>query len=257
MSSSVDVFGGLAPSHAFPTCYPHKHANPFPSDNGIFRFAPPVWRRLPATANTPPSTPVNLNELVAMFASKLNLKDCSSTVQTRRKTSLTKPWFAATVTIASPAPHPALLRRSCVVLPLSQTTTPPTSAPPIQTSLRSRSPSITPVSPPLSQIASRPKKRSPLPRRTPTVTSYRSTLTPSSPADPIWSPLPAIRPQTPVMTGDMFETFHKYINTKLQPRWNTPGTASTVHDKHCSPFSPYQSPTLLPITNLNYLEVQS
>ena len=178
-----------------------------------------------------------------MFASKLNLEDCSSTVQTRRKTSLTKPWFAATVTIASPAPHPALLRRC--VSPLSQTIAPPTSVPPIQTSLRSRSPSVTPVSLPLSQIASRPKKRTPLPRRTP-ITTSRSTLTSTSPnlKDPMWSPLPAIQAQTPVMTGDMFEAFHKYINT-------------TVHDKQCSPFSPYQSPTLLPITNLNYLQVQA
>ena len=253
MSPLVDVFGCLAPPHAFPTCYPHKYANPFPNDNGIFRFAPPVWRRRPAAANPSPSAPVHLDEVVAMFASKLNLVDCSSAAQTRRKTSFTKPWFAATVTIASPAPHPALLRRSCVS-PLSQTTAPVTSVPPIQTSLRSRSPSITPVSQPSSQ-----KKRAPIPRRTPNnITSSRSTLTSSSPADPICSPLPAIQAQTPVMTGDMFETFHKYINTKLQPRWNIPGSASTVHDKHCSPFSPYQSPTLvLPITNLNYLEVQS
>ena len=257
MSSSVDVFGCQAPPHAFPTCYPHKYANPFPNDNGIFRFAPPVWRRRPAAANPPPSTPVNLDEFVAMFASKLNLEDCLPTVQTRRKTSLTKPWFAATVTIASPAPHPALLRRPCV-LPLSQTIAPPTSVPLIQTSLRSRSPSVTPVSPSLSQIATRPKKRAPLPRRTP-ITSSRSTLTSSSPSlkDPLWSPLPTIQAQTPVMTGDMFEAFHKYVNTKLQPRWDIAGSASTVHDKHCSPFSPYQSPTLLPITNLNYLEVQS
>ena len=192
-----------------------------------------------------------------MFASKLNLEDCSSTVHIRRKTSLSKPWFAATVTIASPAPHPALLRRPCVSH-LSQTIVPPFSVPPIQTSLRSRSPSVTPVSPPLSQIASRPKKRAPLPRRTP-ITSSRSTLTSSSASlkDPIWSPLPVIQAQTPIMTGDMFEAFHKCINTKLQPLWNMPGSASTVPDKHCSPFSPYQSPTLLPITNLNYLEVQS
>ena len=249
-SSSVDVLGCRTPPHAFPTCYPHKCANPFPSDNGIYRFAPPVWRRRPAAANPPPSTPVNLDEFVAMFASKLNLEDCSPTVQTRRKTSLTKPWFAATVTIPSPAPHPALLRRPS----LSQTAVPPTPVPPIQTSLRSRSPSVTPVPPPLSQIASRPKKRAPLPRRTP-ITSSRSRLTSSSPnlKDSIRSPLPAIQSQTPVMTGDMFEAFHKYINTKLQPQWNIPGSAST----QCSRFSPYQSPTLLPITNLNYLEVQS
>ena len=254
-SSSVDVLGCRTPPHAFPTCYPNKCPNPFPNDNGIFRFAPPVWRRRPAAANPPPSTSVNLDEFVAMFASKLNLKDCSPTVQ--RKTSSTKPWFAATVTIASPAPHPALLRRPCVSS-LSQTVVPPTSVPPIQTSLRSRSPSVTPVPPPLSQIASRPKKRAPLPRRTP-ITSSRSRLTSSSPnlKDPIWPPLPAIQSQTPVMTGDMFEAFHKYINTKLQPQWNIPGSASTLHDKQCSPFSPYHSPTLLPITNLNYLEVQS
>ena len=253
-SSSVDVFGCLAPPHAFPTCYPHKYANPFPNDNGIFRFAPPVWRRRPAVANPLPSTPVNLDEFVAMFTSKLKLEDCSSTVQTRRKTSLTRPWFAATVTIASPAPHPALLRRSCV----SQTIAPPTSVPSSQTSSRPRSSSVTSVSPPLSQIASRPKKRAPLPRRTP-ISSSRSTLTSSSSnlKDSIWSPLPAIQAQTPVMADDMFEAFHKYINTKLQPRWNIPGSAGTVHDKQCSPFSPYQSPTLLPITNLNYLQVQA
>jgi hypothetical protein len=55
----------------------------------------------------------------------------------------------------------------------------------------------------------------------------------------------------------MFETFHKYINTKLQPRWNSLGSASTLQNKQGSHFSPYQSPTLLPITNLSYLEVQS
>ena len=83
-----------------------------------------VLRQCPATAK-PPSAPVNLDEFVAMFASKLNLDvlDSSSMVQTRRNISLTKPWFAATVTIASLPPH--------------------------QTSLRSRSPSVTPVAPPL------------------------------------------------------------------------------------------------------------
>ena len=256
-SSSVDVFGCRAPPHAFPTCYPHKYANPFPNDNGKFRFAPPVWRRRPAVANPLPSASVNLDEFVAIFASKLNLEDCSSTVQTRRRTSLTKPWFAATVTIASPAPHPALLRRSCVS-PLSQTIAPPTSVPSSQTSSRSRSSSLTPVSPPLTQITSRPKKRAPLPRRTP-ITSSSSTLASSSPhlKDSIWSPIPAIQAQTPVMADDMFETFHKYINTKLQPGWNIPGASGSVHDKQCSPFSPYQSPTLLPITNLNYLQIQA
>ena len=189
-----------------------------------------------------------------MFASKLNLEDGLSTVQSKRKTSLSKPWFAATVTIASPAPHPALLRRS-PVSPLLQTIAPPASVPSIQTSLRSRSSSVTPVSPPLSQIASIPKKLAPLPRRTPTITSSRSKLTSTySITDPIRSPLPIIQAQTPVVTDDMFEAFHKYINTKLQPRWNNSGSA---HDKQGSHFSPYQSTTLLPITNLNYLEVQS
>jgi hypothetical protein len=253
MTSSVDVFGCLAPPHAFPTRYPHNCADPFPNDNGIFRFAPPVWRRRPAAAaNLPTPAPVNFDEFVAMFASKLNLEGCSSTVQSRRKTSLTKPWFAATVTIASRAPHPALLRRSCVS-PLLQTIAPPTSVPSIQTSLRSRSSSVTPVSPPLSQIASKPQKLAPLPRRTPTISS-RSKTSSSSLTDPIWSPLPVIQAQSLDITDDMFEAFHKYINTNLQPRWNNPGSA---HDKQGSPFSPYQSTTLLPITNLNYLEVQS
>ena len=257
MSPPVDVFGCPPPPHAFPTCYPHNYANPFPNDNGTFRFAPPVWRRRPAAANPPPSAPVNLDEFVAMFASKLNLEDCSPTVQTRRKTSLTKPWFAATVTIASPAPHPALLRRSCVS-PLSQTIAPPISVPPIQTSLRPRSSSVTPTSPPLNHIASRPKKLAPLPRRTPTIKSPRNTLTSSSSrTDPIRSPLPVIQAQSPVIIDNMFETFQKYVNTKFQPRWNNPGSPSTLHDKQSSPFLPYQSPTLLPITNLNYLEVQS
>ena len=245
--TSVDVFGCLAPAHAFPTPYPHNCADPFPNDNGIFRFAPPVWRRRPAAANLLPSAPVNFDEFVAMFDSKLNLKDCSSRVQSRRKTSLTKPWFAATVTIASRAPHPALLRQ-----PLSQTIAPLTSVPSIQASLRSSS--ITPVSPPLSQVASRPQKRAPLPRRTP-ITSSRRTLTSSSSlTGPMRSPLPVIQTQNPVITDDMFETFNKYINTKLQPQWNNPGSA---HDNQSSPLSQYQSTTLLPITNFNYLEVQS
>ena len=65
------------------------------------------------------------------------------------------------------------------------------------------------LSPPLSQIASKPQKLVPLPHWTPTTTP--STLTSSSSlTDPIWSPLP-------VITDDMFEAFHKYINTKLQP----------------------------------------
>ena len=227
MTLSVDVFGGLAPPHAFPTPYPHNCANPFPNDNGLFRFAPPVWRRRPAAANLPPSAPVNLDEFSAMFASKLNLEDCSSTVQSRRKTSLTKPWFAATVTVASRAPHPALLRRLCVSPPL-QAIAPPTSVPSIQTSLRSRSSSVIPVSPLLSQLASKPQKLALLPLRTPAVTSSRSTLTSSSNlTDPIWSSSPVVQAQSPIITDDMFEAFHKYINTKLQPRWNNPGSAST------------------------------
>ena len=256
MTSSVDVFGPLAPPHAFPTRYPHNCADPFPNDNGIFKFAPPVWRRRPTAAILPPSAPVNFDEFVAMFASKLNLEGCSSMVQSRRKTSLTKPWFAAMVTIASRAPHPALLRRSCVS-PLLQTIAPPTSVPSIQTSLPSRSSSVTSVSPPLSQIVSKPQKLATFPRRTPTITSARNTSTSSSssPTDFIRSPLPVIvQAQSPVITDDMFEAFHTYVNTKLQPRWNN---LSTAHDKLGSPFSPYQSTTLLPITNLNYLEVQS
>ena len=246
-SSSVDAFCCLAPPHAFPTCYPHNCANPFPNSNGIFKFAPPVWRRRPAVANPPP-TPVNFDEFVEMFT-KLNLEDCSSTVQTRRKTSLTKPWFAATVTITSPAPHPALLRRSCVS-PLSQKVASPTSVPSTHTSLRSRSSSATAVSQPL-QIATKPQKLAPLPRRT----STSSTLASSSPSltDPIWSPLPVIQAQSPIITDDMFETFHEYINTNLQTRWNNP---STSRDKQGAFFSPYKS-TLLPMTNFNYLEVQS
>ena len=247
--TSVDVFSSLAPPHAFPTRYPHNCADPFPNDNGIFRFAPPVWRRRPAAANLPPSAPVNFDEFVAMFDSKLNFEDCSSTVQSRRKTSLTKPWFAATVTTASCAPHPALLRQ-----PLSQTIAPLTSVPSIQASLHSRSSAFTPVFPPSSQVASRPQKRAPLPRRTP-ITSSRRTLTSSSSlTGPMRSPLPVIQTQNPVITDEMFEAFHKYINTKLQPRWNNPGSA---HDNQSSPLSQYQSTTLLPITNFNYLEVQS
>ena len=37
----------------------------------------------------------------------------------------------------------------------------------------------------------------------------------SSLTDPIWSPLPVIQLQSPVITDDMFEAFHKYINTNL------------------------------------------
>ncbi|KAF8807823.1 homeobox-domain-containing protein [Phlegmacium glaucopus] len=289
-TSSVDVFSCVAPPHAFPTRYPPKCAgDPFPNGDGIFRFAPPVWRRCPAAASATPSSPVNLDELVAMFASKLSLREsCLSTVQSRQKTPNSfftgrKPWFAATVTIAPRAPHPALLRTSCVPPP-PRTIAPPTSIPSIETSWCSRSRSVIPATLTLCQVASKPRKLAPLPRRTPATspfTSYTSSSpTPSSRTsssssatssrstsscsssltDPVRSPSPVIQAhiqaQSPVITDDLFDAFHEYINTKLQPGWTDLGLASIAFAKQASPFSQYQSSTL-PDPSYHYLEVQS
>ena len=205
--------------------------------------------------------------------SKLNLQESSLTaVQSKRKVHNAdhKPWFAATVTTPSRAPHPALVRRP--LSPPSIASPTPTSS--SQTSFHSRSePIMTPTSCHL-----KPRKLAPLARRIPntssptgytsspspsssrtsstssvsSATSCRSRSTSSSSLTDLDSSSPVAQPR--IITDDMFEAFHDYINTKLQPRWTE---LSTTLTKEVSPFSLYQPSTLLPISDPNYLKAQS
>jgi hypothetical protein len=109
---SIDVLGPAAPPHAFPTKYPPNCVDdPFPNKNGVFIFPPVAWKRRPAVSRAHQDPVVNMDELTTIFASKLHLREGVGKPRVRchhRDSGI--PWFAATVTILPPAPHPALLR---------------------------------------------------------------------------------------------------------------------------------------------------
>ncbi|KAF8975168.1 hypothetical protein BDQ17DRAFT_1385686 [Cyathus striatus] len=89
-----------APAHAYPARFnPRCRNEQFPHDkdgNCVFRSPPLTWMRKPAV-KSPHSVPVNFDDFVESFATKLHLRVPSKKV--------TKP---------SPAPHPALIRSTCV-----------------------------------------------------------------------------------------------------------------------------------------------
>lgn len=171
--SNVEGFSNSSPPHAFPMRYPPNIASdPFRNENGIFKFPPPVWRRHPSTSQ-PQTMSLNMEEFTAMFAAKLNLREGVSQVQNKRKTHnlLTNPtpWFAARVTLLSPAPHPALLQS---ISPLSNT---------LESNLQNSSSRSRPVSPQTPcQKGSVPRKRAHLPRRTPSSVSFTTVSSLSS-----------------------------------------------------------------------------
>ncbi|PPQ67182.1 hypothetical protein CVT25_005783 [Psilocybe cyanescens] len=102
----------IRPPHAFPEPRKSQHDDPFPNDNGVFRFPPPIWRRKPATTPIIP-TEVDMDDFARTFHMKLNFINGpwkrESTPSKSDFPSFT-PWFAPSRTIPPRAPHPSLVR---------------------------------------------------------------------------------------------------------------------------------------------------
>ncbi|KAF8078877.1 hypothetical protein FPV67DRAFT_1775975 [Lyophyllum atratum] len=96
------------PSHAFPTVYPPRcDYDPFPNRIRPYSFPAPIWYRKPATPPSTSNTPIDIDELIGDFESKLHLRVPTSLKQ---RSKLAVSWWADRVTILSPAPHPAFVR---------------------------------------------------------------------------------------------------------------------------------------------------
>ncbi|KAF9015624.1 hypothetical protein BDQ17DRAFT_1341384 [Cyathus striatus] len=114
-----------APAHAFPTRFKAECGyEPFPRDkdgNCVFRSLPFSWMRKPATKITS-AVPVNFEEFVEMFATKLHMRVPSKKRRENKTTLLSSTpasWYMTRVTKPFPAPHPALVR-----LPYRNSSTP-------------------------------------------------------------------------------------------------------------------------------------
>lgn len=267
--SNIEGFSNLTPPHAFPTRYPPNiTCDPFPNENGIFKFPSPVWRRHPSTSQ-PQAISINMDEFTVMFAA-LNLEGGVSNVQNNPKThnflSSPTPWFAARVTFLPPAPHPALMPSSL------QSTFPPANT--MASNLSSQNPSSCSrsVSPQiLCQKGSAPRKKAHLPRRTPssisslTTTRSRSTSSSSSSsADPI-TPLfsPSIQVQSAVVIKNAeLESLNEYINTGLPHPFNHISSLNldfsrSTMTKQIPSSAQYQINPPLAISTINYVMAQS
>ncbi|KDR85449.1 hypothetical protein GALMADRAFT_361524 [Galerina marginata CBS 339.88] len=130
-TSCIDAFNDFRPPHAFPTTLAaaRSRPDPFPSDNGVFKFPPPTWMRTPAT--TPPpsaaSSPIDINEFARTFHLKLNFLNSTGRQGTGKRAPKSKSkaprWYEATTTIPSRGRHPAFKplhsRPSSNILPTS------------------------------------------------------------------------------------------------------------------------------------------
>ncbi|KAF5385404.1 hypothetical protein D9615_001303 [Tricholomella constricta] len=105
------------PSHAFPNVYrPRLNYDPFPTKTGTYKFPTLVWYRKPAVPRRPSRIPVDIDDFIADFETKLHLREA---ISNKRRSKANQSWCAGRVIIPSPAPHPALLR-----CPLSPTARP-------------------------------------------------------------------------------------------------------------------------------------
>ena len=112
---ALDILNPPRPAYAFPTIFSVQSSrDAFPDDNGVFKFPPPIWTRRPAAMRPYKNhTPIDLDEFIMSFASKLHLREAhpkrtpqSSQGQLR---TLSQPWYMATVTIPPRARHPAFV----------------------------------------------------------------------------------------------------------------------------------------------------
>lgn len=160
------------PPHSFPETTASDYPEPFPNDDGVFKFPPPVWRRKPATKPIPPHS-VDMDEFSQSFHLKLNFAE-SSRRQGTSPSNLSKPdghspepWFTSTTSFALSAPLPYLLREPDVSLQISPPPIPFLHIPNPEPTFGSSSlglPIATLVSPSDRSVK---RKTRPLPRRTP------------------------------------------------------------------------------------------
>ena len=225
-----------------------------------------------------------MDDLTVLFASKLNLREGVSRAQTPRNnsTSCHRPWFAATVTIPSPAPHPALLRT-----PYTRSTSPSASnscLPYLNQVTRTGSKSPIHRSP--CQNASKNRKMAPLPRRTPpkadsavdslsissrasslsSVTSSQSRSTSTSSSSSISSADPVSLLSSPisqyqdiVQIENEFEAFNEYINARSQPHSDdlSPLDLGLLAKQTRPPFSQYRTNPFTAMSTSSYLAAPS
>ncbi|KAF8913107.1 hypothetical protein CPB84DRAFT_1760357 [Gymnopilus junonius] len=164
-TSCIDAFDSFRPRHAFPSPYSPTVPDPFLNDNGVIKFPPPTWKRRPASSVPAyiQSSSVDMNEFVRMFHIKLNISQGVRKRTTPKSSEARSPWYAATVTIPSRAPLPALMRAPSLpsIIP------PPSSLFSFQYPSSSRSTTTASAFLSPRQEMANARKISPLPRRFP------------------------------------------------------------------------------------------
>ncbi|KAF8078875.1 hypothetical protein FPV67DRAFT_1466731 [Lyophyllum atratum] len=225
------------PRHAFPTPYPPRcDYDPFPTKIGTHKFCAPVWDRKPSSTRPTLKAPIDLEDFIEVFQTKLHLR---VPVSHKRRPGVSQSWCAARVTIPPPSPHPALVRLP-ILLPLKRSSplatvrAPSSPLHPLQSFSPFSSPTTSMLPKQSNNIPARRKVAS-LPRRTPKNTSIAhrgsSAVSEASPA-PLQSSLPASR--SPSFGSD--------IASDLR----TPSSSSCSSSSSSPLTTPEQSYTTLP-----------
>ncbi|KAF4622932.1 hypothetical protein D9613_002219 [Agrocybe pediades] len=92
------------PSHVFPAPFSPSDPKAPHGDDCTFKFPPSLWRRRPHEILAPQAVPIDMEEFVAIFRTKLTFLD-----KRRRASPLgsseSQPWFSSTVTVPSAGFH--------------------------------------------------------------------------------------------------------------------------------------------------------
>lgn len=152
--------------HIFPARFSASTSIHHFHEDTTFTFPLAVWTRKPSSQPIPRSE-IKMDDFIATFASKLKLRDGASTNKRKSafRSQMQTPWYFATTTIASCAPHPAFIqapRPSAFPAELISTSSSGTSLP-----LASPQPPSIISSPSLARQSRSLKKAAPFPKRYP------------------------------------------------------------------------------------------
>ncbi|KAF8054201.1 hypothetical protein FPV67DRAFT_1553160 [Lyophyllum atratum] len=224
------------PLHAFPSLYPPRFDyDPFPCKEGTFKFPPPVWFRKPATTHRAVKIPIDMDDFIADFNTKLHMR---APVSMTRHSSSARSWCDSRVTVLPSAPHPALVR-SIKPLPSLYTSRLPT-VPASSSRLhpfRSPSPSSQPttlVPPHPSNNTPMRRKVAPLPKRTPKNVSIAHRR--GSPANSDASPAPSRSSSSSSRTP----SFGSDASSDQRPS-SSSGSSNSSSSTPATPEMPYAS----------------